>query len=127
MQELEKGLPDETKERRSRKTHANIHTHSNSSTTPSARAANSASSSYANGMSKDRYNVRPKKKLSWDPRPPHVYIVTYSLDELASRKAHWRQIESEASRMAQSAGSNMWSDGNNDAHPNTSSRNYAVD
>ena len=58
----------------------------------SARAANSASSSYANGMSKDRYNVRPKKKLSWDPRPPHVYIVTYSLDELASRKAHWRQV-----------------------------------
>ena len=68
---------------------------------------------------------RPKKKLTWDPRPPKVYIVSHSSEELALRKAHWRQIESDASRMAQSAGS-VWS-GGGESHPVSSGRNYGVD
>ena len=45
--------------------------------------------------------MRPKKRLSWDPRPNQIFYIQHSSEELASRKAHWRQIESDASRMAQ--------------------------
>uniref|UniRef100_A0A7S0E9D0 Uncharacterized protein n=1 Tax=Hanusia phi TaxID=3032 RepID=A0A7S0E9D0_9CRYP len=77
------------------------------------------------GQAKRTNRGRAKKKLSWDTRPPQVFVIHYPPEEITSRKAHWRWIEAEASRMARSAGS-VWN-GTNDYHPNRTVNNFGVD
>ena len=124
FQELERGLPEEPKDSRGRSRG------SSSSTLRSALNSPTRGRAPARGSSSPvrRSGVRPKKRLSWDPRPNQVFYIQHSSEELASRKAHWRQIESDASRMAQSAGA-VWTDNNNlsESHPGLATRNYGVD
>eukprot|EP00287_Rhodomonas_sp_CCMP768_P016823 CAMPEP_0202814068 /NCGR_PEP_ID=MMETSP1389-20130828/5264_1 /ASSEMBLY_ACC=CAM_ASM_000865 /TAXON_ID=302021 /ORGANISM="Rhodomonas sp., Strain CCMP768" /LENGTH=135 /DNA_ID=CAMNT_0049485761 /DNA_START=17 /DNA_END=424 /DNA_ORIENTATION=- len=72
--------------------------------------------------------AKEKKKLSWDPRPPKVHVYSLPQEEIDSRKAHWRFIEAEARRMAQSAGA-AWggTDTSADFHPSKAANQYDVD